>query len=150
MTRPSAPWEGMFVSSNLGVEDQPIYTTARLDVKTDKGMGGATGFMFQRRDRVFLVTNKHVIKDVKQGAFNLLAASKVGNAGLAPHHGHGLEVEFQESDFLGHPDPDVDIAVANITDTVNLLVQKGTPREYTLDHICVLWVAKGGIADRLA
>lgn len=69
-----------------------------------------------------LITNKHVIRNATAGTVRFLRAENG-----EPSLGNSLEVNFQESDWVGHPDPDVDVAAVAIGGVLAQLEQQGTP-----------------------
>lgn len=80
-----------------------------------------------------LVTNKHVIRDATTGTVRFLRAENG-----KPSLGNSLEVSFQESDWVGHPDPDVDVAAVAIGGVLAQLEHQGTPvffRQITRDLV---------------
>lgn len=51
------------------ITEQLLYSTVRLEGSTVNGNSVGTGFFFQDKDRLYLVTNKHVIEKVTQGKY---------------------------------------------------------------------------------
>jgi S1-C subfamily serine protease len=74
-----------------------------------------------------LITNKHVISGATQGVVRLLRA-KDG----APCLGECVDLNFVEADWVGHPDPDVDVAAVAIGGALSQLEAHGTPVFYRL------------------
>lgn len=106
------------------IAENLTFTTVRLEGQTVSGSSIGTGCLFATENRVFVVTNKHVIKGVVDGRF-ILTKANVDRS--APELGTPLEVRFSEALFIGHPDPDVDVAVANISDALTQLDLNLTP-----------------------
>lgn len=91
-----------------------LHTTVRIEGTTPNGSSVGTGFYFMHEERVFLVTNKHVVKDVTNGKFVFLKA-EIDNGEKVPVFGEGYTIVFNQSNFIGHPDPEIDISVMNIS-----------------------------------
>lgn len=101
-----------------------LYTTIRLEETTGDRPGVGTGFFYFYDDRLFIVTNKHVVEGVKNGNF-LMLRGETRKDQWRPILGKGVEVAFSEEYFVGHPDPNIDIAVANATPAINALKSRG-------------------------
>lgn len=113
------------------------YITVRLEGQTNSGISIGTGFYFGYNDRLFLVTNKHVVSDVVNGSFVSIRA-RVDNVGKTPLLGEGLPIAFNKESFIGHPDPDIDVSVMNLSAIVNQLESNASHIYYkciTLDSI---------------
>lgn len=106
------------------IGDSLLFTTVRMEEIYGERAGVGTGFFYYYEDRLFLVTNKHVIEGVKNGSF-LMLKSNPNSPEWKPILGQGIEVSFNEEDFVGHPDPEVDIAVANVSPAINSLKKRG-------------------------
>jgi len=96
------------------VAEELLYTTVRLEGKKKDGVSVGTGFFFHHEDRLFIVTNKHVIEGVTLGKFSVLKATG-DNENKEPVLGECHEINFSESTFIGHPDPNIDVAVMNVS-----------------------------------
>ena len=101
-----------------------LFTTIRLEEKTGERPGVGTGFFYFYDDRLFIVTNKHVVEGVRDGNFLMLRGENKKDY-WRPILGKGVEIFFSEEYFVGHPDPNIDIAVANATPAINALKSKG-------------------------
>jgi hypothetical protein len=110
----------------VNIQEQLLYTTVRLEGHTSEGTQVGTGFFFGRHERVYLVANKHVIQGVERGSFTMMAGQAVGGS-ISPRHGYGIEADFCEADFVGHPDPSIDVAVTNVSDMINELMSTERP-----------------------
>jgi len=113
------------------------YITVRLEGQTNSGISVGTGFYFGYKERLFLVTNKHVVSDVVNGSFVSMCA-KVENGVKTPLLGQGLKIPFNKENFIGHPDPVTDVSVMNLSDIVNRLESNASHIYYkciTLDSI---------------
>lgn len=106
------------------LSEELLYTTVRLEGQTLKGLTVGTGFFFQHKHKLFLVTNKHIVEGVSQGKFIVFEGKKGNNDwNLDPQN--RLEVRFSEKNFVGHPDPKIDIAIADVSYGIDELIRKG-------------------------
>ncbi len=90
-----------------------FYNTVRIDVTYESGeQGGGTGFLFSHRvddqEYRFVVTNKHVVMNVKEGSICFLK-KKDGKPSLGD--GFRMAIHYWTECWFGHPDPSVDIAI---------------------------------------
>lgn len=74
-----------------------------------------------------LITNKHMVAGAAQGTVRFLRAEDG-----KPSFGNAVHVDFRESDWVGHPDPDVDVSAVAIGGVLSQLEQQGTPVFYRL------------------
>jgi len=109
--------------------EQLMFVTVRLEGRTLNGTSTGTGFFFQYNNHLFLITNKHVIKDVTAGTFSVLQATSTLDE-KEPILGSSVPISFSETNFSGHPDPEIDITVADVTSTVISLMNSGSPLYY--------------------
>lgn len=93
--------------------EQLFFVTVWIETETPSHVGVGTGFMVRHRwadnkEELFLVSNKHVIRDAKKGRFYLLRSD-----GTSPMLGQKYDVEIDdfEQAWFSHPDPEVDVAV---------------------------------------
>jgi len=100
------------------------YITVRLEGQTNSGISVGTGFYFGYKERLFLVTNKHVVSDVVDGSFVSIRA-RVDNGEKIPLLGQGLKIPFNYKNFIGHPEPDIDVSVMNLSVIINELESNG-------------------------
>ena len=94
--------------------EELMHTTVRLEGSASKGSSVGTGFLFFHEDRLFLVTNKHVVEDVRTGQFVMLRG-EVKNNEKHPILGKGVSLPFNQKNFIGHPDPNIDVAAMNVS-----------------------------------
>ncbi|MCG3223732.1 MAG: trypsin-like peptidase domain-containing protein [Candidatus Heimdallarchaeota archaeon] len=90
-----------------------LFSTVRIETKDEnKSQGVGTGFLFEyfqdEDSYVFLVTNKHVIKDAQEGflQFNLSHEESVILGDF-----YKLAFEDFECEWYLHPEEDIDIAI---------------------------------------
>lgn len=101
------------VSSQQELAEKLLYVTVRLEGTTNNGASVGTGFFYLTNNRIYVVTNKHVVDGVIEGSFNIIEGKN------APILGSSVEFFFSQQDFIGHPDPKVDVAVIDITKQIN-------------------------------
>jgi hypothetical protein len=106
------------------LSEQLLFTTTRLEGITPDGNSIGTGFFFNYQDRLFLITNKHVIKNTINGYFSMLR-SEINNGVEKPLIGTSILIPFNESNFIGHPDKDIDVTAMNISQIYNDLNNSG-------------------------
>lgn len=103
-----------------------IFTTVRIEtVMKDGGVSTGTGFIFeynsQDKQYLFLVSNKHVIKDAVIGKLEFNIA-KNGEPDLG--NKHTLQINNFEDSWIGHSNPDIDIAITPFVPIINELGKK--------------------------
>lgn len=108
------------------ISEQLFFTTARIDTVTNNGAAGSgTGFFFTHRvgalECPFIVTNKHVVTNMREGSLTFLLRK-----GDLPTLGNGHRVTIQDwpKAWFGHPAPDVDIAICPLAGIVTQLKQQ--------------------------
>jgi len=94
--------------------EQLLFCTTRLVGNNTAG----TGFFFSYNGCVFLITNKHVIKDMSTGSFSLLQSNN-NTVDNVPVFGAKEDFHFLNSEFIGHPNPNIDVTVMNISQKMN-------------------------------
>ena len=90
-----------------------FFTTVRIDTISSNGsQGSGTGFLFSHKvceqNFPFVVTNKHVVMGMREGALSFLQSRD-----MQPTLGNGFRLRIDDwaQAWFGHPDPSVDIAV---------------------------------------
>ena len=107
------------------IAEQLQMITVRLEGHTENGLSVGTGFLYMHKDRLFVVTNKHVIRGVTHGSFMLHKAS-VNSEGIKTCvPGEGYVVNFSESNFIGHENDHIDVSVMNISEHILNLEKAG-------------------------
>jgi len=94
--------------------EELLHTTVRLEGHKKDGTSVGTGFFFFHDNRLYIVTNKHVIEGVISGSFSVLKGQGEGEE-KRPILGEFHKINFTESHFIGHPNPDIDVAVKNVS-----------------------------------
>ena len=110
--------------------EQLLFSTVRIEAKLDKGKRSTgTGFLFQigfqDKNYPMLVTNKHVVEGAVSTTFLLLSSCN----GVPDYQDRiSCVSENPNKDWFGHPDPEVDIAVAAFDPILNMSMDhKRTP-----------------------
>lgn len=95
------------------ISEQLFFTTVRIDTVAPNGdHGSGTGFFFSHKvgeqNFPFIVTNKHVVMGMREGALSFLQRQD-----QLPSLGNGfrLGIEGWSQAWFGHPSPDIDIAI---------------------------------------
>lgn len=108
------------------IAEQLFFTTVRIDTVAANGaQGSGTGFLFMHKVGAeaypFVVTNKHVVFGVSEGALTFLQAQE-----QLPSFGKGfrLSIEGWAQAWFGHPSPDVDIAICPFAPLVEEIKEK--------------------------
>jgi len=107
--------------------EQLLFTTVRIETpQTNEHAEVGTAFIFnykvKNQDYLFLVTNKHLIKDSKQSKL-IFHKSDGSNPILEEHISISLS-DFEEN-WTGHKQKDVDVAIMPFVPIIEQLAQKG-------------------------
>lgn len=114
-------------NENVDVAKQILYTTVRIDTidKNGKSWSG-TGFItdYEKDDDRYpmIVTNKHVIKNMVKGQLAFL--KKKDGKPIIPSK-QIIEISNFESNWIGHPDVNVDVTIMPIGGILNKMKEKG-------------------------
>lgn len=108
--------------------EQLLFSTVRITTTAAGQIGSGTGFLLtEERPKggtsMLLVTNKHVIEGADQVTLHLIAASSANTPAL----GSGLTLTCSPNQFIGHPDPEIDIAMIGVGGALQQLADVGTP-----------------------
>lgn len=105
-----------------------LFTTVRIDTVSSAGAkGSGTGFLFSHKfnenEYPFIVTNKHVVQGADKGGITFVKRN-----GEQPKLGDAFRVDFDkfESQWIGHPDQNVDIAVIPLVPIIEFIKAQGT------------------------
>ncbi|MFX0207035.1 MAG: serine protease, partial [Candidatus Hodarchaeota archaeon] len=105
------------------LSEQLFFTTTRIEIThNDDSRGAGTGFLFhiekEGKKYIFLITNKHVIKNSKKGVlmFNINEDGKplLGQT-------YGINIDNFENVWINHPSNEIDIAIMPFAPVVNEL-----------------------------
>lgn len=108
--------------------DLLVHSTVRIECETENGRGSGTGYVFafnekDGRNIPCIVTNKHVVLGAKRGTFHLTRQGAAGGANLGDY------VTFDFDNFerlwIGHPDPEIDLAIFPIGEILNRAKDRG-------------------------
>ncbi len=108
------------------IAEQLFFNTVRIDTTSMLGgTGSGTGFFisheFEGNEYPFIVTNKHVVERTKEGYLNLIKSIDG-----KPRLGENFRLAFNTLEWnrlwIGHPDPNVDIAVCFFAPIVNAMI----------------------------
>jgi hypothetical protein len=108
--------------------EQLLFTTVRITTTASGQIGCGTGFLIAEErpeggTAVLLVTNKHVIAGADQVTLHLIAAGPAN----APALGKALTVTCAPNQFIGHPDPEIDVTMIGVGGSLQQLAAAGTP-----------------------
>lgn len=114
------------------IADELFYTTVFIEASTDVGLSTGTGFLIHYETTAgvlpILVTNKHVLAGAKSITFRLV---RVDDHGQPLDAATQIELrDFTDSVWLGHPAPDVDVAVMVFGQVLALMRNRGAPAFY--------------------
>lgn len=116
-------------SDNLSNIERAIFTTVLIKSKGFDEGGHGTGFLINVDQpgvgyHTFLVTNKHVIADAL--SINIVLHKK-SIADGTPNLDDPLEIILEDVDklFRGHPDENIDVAVAYLTPILEGIIETG-------------------------
>lgn len=115
-----------------------MHSTVRIECESHDGSPtSGTGFffnLFRVGDTGIpaIVTNKHVIKGAKKGFFHI----SVRNSQGLPSYGDHVRFEMDdfESQWLGHPDPAVDLAILLCAPVFHEMERQGKPALKCISH----------------
>ena len=121
------------------VIEQLLFTTVRIETTTPDGISAGTAFIFnyqqEEKQFLFLVTNKHVVKNAINGRFFFTLSD-----GQAPKIGQRFDVEMNqfEQQWFGHPDPDIDVAIMPLVPVLQQIEKLGKTVFYrAITHILI-------------
>lgn len=109
--------------NKIPIADQLLYTTTRLEgIKNNKLVSTGTGFYYADFDtqRLFLVTNKHVIENTDYIDMTILKKNQKNE----PLLGEIVKIRIPTKEFCGHYIQNIDITVANISYFMTLTVEE--------------------------
>ncbi|MBD8477963.1 trypsin-like serine peptidase [Microbacterium sp. CFBP 8794] len=108
--------------------EQLLFITVRITTLTEDGRAGSgTGFLLSEDDpqggtSLLVVTNKHVVAGAATVRMHFLAA-----AGDSPELGQERVLVSKSQQFVGHPDPEIDIAMIGVGGALDKLAETGMP-----------------------
>lgn len=99
--------------TSMTFSEQMLHCTVRIEGAVGDKKNIGTGFLFAHDNEIYLVTNKHVVKPGFKGNAVFLASKF--HQGDYPDYGHTVNLPITWDDFIGHPNNQVDVTVAKIT-----------------------------------
>lgn len=101
--------------TNLCASDQIMFSTVRIKNYTKNGEESAgTGFFYNYKDTLFLVTNKHVVENAEKIEFMTVTRDENANVDYHSMAVFSLDEDYLQNKSFGHPSADVDIQVINL------------------------------------
>jgi hypothetical protein len=106
------------MAAQLTPSEQLTHSTVRIECwLADGSRSTGSGFFFQFLQNgaihvPAIVTNKHVVSGALRGQFNLTLRDGEGGPRIGQHL--RIELDQFEQRWIGHPDPDVDLAIMPI------------------------------------
>lgn len=108
--------------------EQLLFITVRITTLTDDGrVGYGTGFLLSEENpqggtSLLVVTNKHVVEGAATVTMHFMASS-----GNSPELGQERSLVAAPHQFIGHPDPEIDVAMIGVGGALQQLADAGTP-----------------------
>lgn len=110
---------------NLSTIEQLCFSTIRIEAKNDTSISTGTGFFFNfnidGKTMPFIVTNKHVVRKMKEGTF-FMTEDDGNNFPLYTQHVRITTTDFEDA-WLMHPDNNIDLCVMSITYSLNFALE---------------------------
>ena len=107
-----------------------LFTTVRIEATLpNNSISTGTGFIFNyvKNDKqyLFVVTNKHVIKDTTEGKLSFNQSD-----GEKPIFGNVFTIGYPnfEKQWIGHPQQDIDVAIMPFAPVLNELSNRGVQK----------------------
>jgi len=95
--------------------DKMVFCTTRISVYTNDGrMTVGTGFFYTCKNCVYLVTNKHLLKNAEKVEFKLFTKDKNGKLDYGTLATVRLDGDYLQKYSCGHPSENVDIQVVDL------------------------------------
>lgn len=123
------------MSSYINPVEQLVHSTVRIECETEQGISSGSGYYFAffvegENNVPCIVTNKHVIRGAIRGKFYLSKKTASGEPDLGQH----FPVEFDnfESMWIGHPDPNIDLAIFPLGPILNQAKTQGIEAYYVI------------------
>jgi hypothetical protein len=112
--------------------EQLFFTTVYIETRLPGGgVSKGTGFLYDVQVAgndhvVFLVTNKHVIKDAEHASIRFVAGLDGQFSGPKLGEFHTIETDNPGAAFIGHPDDDIDVCAVAIGPSISSLHSRGS------------------------
>lgn len=118
----------------LSILEQLCFSTTRIE--TEDSVGGkfsGTGFFYNLiigdKTIPLIVTNKHVVQNMKKGLFRLTKSNSNGNPDYTNHFTISYDTDFEKMWYF-HPDANVDLCVLPINPLLEAANKMGSPLFY--------------------
>jgi V8-like Glu-specific endopeptidase len=117
------------MKKQLSVSEQLMYSTVRIECLLNNGqVSTGTGFFFRflvvgDESTPCIVTNKHVVEGAKEGQI-IFTSADVNNNPINTKH-HTVKFNNFQSNWVYHPEDDVDLCILPIGSLFNDLIKKG-------------------------
>lgn len=96
--------------------DRIVFCTTRINVDRNDGCEiTGTGFFYSYKKHVYLVTNKHLLKNAEKIEFKLFTQDKNGKLDYSSLATVRLDGDYLQKYSCGHPSKKVDIQVVNLS-----------------------------------
>lgn len=106
---------------NLSTIEQLCFSTIRIEAKNNTSISTGTGFFFNftinGKTCPFIVTNKHVVREMKEGTF-FMTEDDGNNFPLYTQHVKITTTDFKDA-WIMHPDDSIDLCVMPVTYTLS-------------------------------
>ena len=97
--------------------DKIVFCTTRINVdRNDDCETFGTGSFYLYKDRLYLVTNKHVLENAEKVEFKVFTEDKYGELDYGSLATMRLDSDFLQKKSCGHPSENVDIQVVDLLD----------------------------------
>ena len=135
------------------IQEQLLFTTLRIERINTQGNVESigTGFLLTHQVgedayKVYLISNKHVLAGAASIAITF-TKSKDGEADVG--NAVRLPIANVAANVIGHPDPDVDIAILTCTNLFNLLPNQLYFKAASYDMLATFDEPEGGADEKL-
>lgn len=115
--------------STLSILEQLCFSTTRIETEDiDGNQYSGTGFFFsfaldEKKIVPLLITNKHMVINMRTGMFKFTKADEQGNPIYTEHV--TIKLDNFEENWILHPDDDVDLCVMLLGQLLNIQKQNG-------------------------
>lgn len=123
------------MSEYINPVEQLVHSTLRIECETPSGISSGSGYFFgflAKEDGFVpcIVTNRHVVRGARKGKFFLSVKKENGQPDLGKH----FPVVFEnfEPMWIGHPDPNIDLAIFPLGPIFHQAEQQGIKVHYVM------------------
>ena len=107
--------------------EQLLFSTLRIEAQSRVGTGAIVSHQWgEDKQAPFLITNKHVVEGTAEGRITFTLRDE-SNDEDRPLLGKSHSINFSDAgwSWIGHPDPDIDIAVLPLGPALNFIHDRG-------------------------